>query len=234
LTRKTLFAILASVFVIFSCATQVLASDTEQLEKARACMKCGHTEEGFKTLNGLASKGHPTAQCLLGMCYQNGKGVPKDSHKAALWYEKAAKQGFPDAQNRLGHMYLNGDEIEKDTVKAEHWLNKAAKSGVGEAQYHLGKIYVLNNPMNTKALSKKMLAGRRWILLARDRGVEDTEKLLDQIPGYENTKNTVETNAQKYGTNTAQGIGNIETSWEGYAELVKSLRTIDTGAAAPN
>jgi TPR repeat protein len=234
LTRKTLFAFLASVFVLFSCATKVFASDIEKLEKARACMKCGHTEEGFKTLNDLASKGQRTAQCLVGMCYQNGKGVPKDSQKAALWYEKAAKKGSPEAQNRLGHMYLNGDEIEKNAVKAEHWLGKAANSGVAEAQYHLGKLYVLHNPMNTKALSKKMLAGRRLILLARDRGVDDSEKLLDQIPGYENTKNTVEANAQKYGTNTAQGMANIETSWEGYAELVKSLRTMDAGAAAPN
>lgn len=194
-------------------------------------MKCGRCEESFHTLHGLAQKGHPTAQCLVGMCYQHGKGIKKDSHQAAAWYEKSAKQGFADAQSRLGRMYLSGDEIEKNTEKAEKWLAKAAKQGVAEARYNLGKLYVTENNAYNKTVSSRMMQARRLILLARDQGVEDTEKLLDRIPGYDKTRDAVASRVHQSGTNYAQGVGNIETSWEGYGELVKSMRDLDNGAS---
>ncbi len=227
---RPLFIALATVSLAFSCATKALATDNEELEKARTSMKCGHCEESFKTLNKLAQRGHPAAQCLLGLCYQTGRGVTKDSHQAAQWYEKSAKKGFADAQSRLGHMYLNGNEIEKDAVKAEHWLAKAAHQGVAEAQYNLGKMYVQENNLYNKTVTKRMLQGRRLILLARDQGIEDTEKLLDRIPGYDKTATAIKEQYHGSTTNFSQGVGNIETSWEGYAEMVKSMRNLDSGA----
>lgn len=227
---RALSIVFASLFLTIFCATRALATDNEELEKAHASMKCGHCEESFKTLNKLAQRGHPAAQCLLGICYQTGKGVKKDTRQAAQWYEKSAKKGFADAQSRLGHMYLNGNEVEKDAVKAEHWLGKAAHQGVAEAQYNLGKMYVQENNLYNKTVSKRMLEGRRLILLARDQGVEDTERLLERIPGYDKTASAIKENYHGSTTNFSQGVGNIETSWEGYGEMVKSMRNLDVGA----
>lgn len=227
---RSLSIALTTLFLAISCATKAFATDTEELEKARTSMKCGHCEESFKTLNKLAQRGHPAAQCLVGLCYQTGRGVKKDSHQAALWYEKSAKKGFADAQSRLGHMYLSGNEIEKDVVKAEHWLGKAANQGVAEAQYNLGKMYIEDNNLYNKTVTKRMLQGRRLILLARDQGVEDTERLLERIPGYDKTASAIKEKYHGSTTNFSQGVGNIETSWEGYGEMVKSMRNLDAGA----
>lgn len=193
-------------------------------------MKCGRCEESFATLSALAKRGHPAAQCLVGLCYQTGRGVKKDCHQAASWYEKSAKQGFGDAQTRLGKMYLSGNEIEKDATKAERWLGKAAHKGIADAQYNLGKLYINENNLYNGTINKRMLQARRMVLLARDQGVEDTEKLLDRIPGWDKTADTIK---QKYHQSTSsysQGVGNIETSWEGYGDMVKSMRELDNGA----
>ena len=227
---RSLSIALTTLYLTISCTTQAFATDTEELEKAHTSMKCGRCEESFKTLHTIAKRGHPAAQCLLGICYQTGRGVKKDSHQAALWYEKSAKNGFADAQSRLGHMYLKGTEIEKDAVKAEHWLGKAAQQGVAEARYNLGKMYIEDNNFYNKTVTKRMLQGRRLILLARDQGVEDTEKLLDRIPGYDKTASAVKEKYHGSTTSFSQGVGNIETSWEGYGEMVKSMRNLDVGA----
>lgn len=228
--RSPSVALASLSLVILLTTTQALASDKEELEKARTSMKCGHCEESFKTLHSLARRGHPAAQCLVGICYQTGRGVKKDSRQAAQWYEKSARQGFGDAQTRLGKMYQYGNEIEKDTSKAEHWLSKAAHKGVAEAQYSLGKMYVEENNLYNKSVNKRMMEARRLILLARDQGVEDSEKLLDRIPGWEKTEAAIKQKYHQSTTNYSQGLGNIETSWEGYADLVKSMRDLDAGA----
>jgi len=48
-----------------------------------------------------AKQGNANGQCNLGVCYENGDGVPQDIDKAIHWYTKAAKQGNEDAQNAL-------------------------------------------------------------------------------------------------------------------------------------
>ncbi|HEY9730997.1 MAG TPA: tetratricopeptide repeat protein [Drouetiella sp.] len=227
---RSLLIALASVILAITCCSQVFATDKEELEKARTCMKSGRCEESFNTLNALAKRGHPAAQCLVGMCYQSGRGVKKDCHQAAYWYERSAKQGFGDAQTRLGKMYQSGNEIEKDAVKAEHWLGKAAHNGIAEAQYNLGKLYLEDNAAYNKTVNKRMMQARRWILLARDQGVEDTENLLDRIPGWDKTANTIKQKYHQSTTSYSQGVGNIETSWEGYGDMVKSMRELDAGA----
>lgn len=229
---RSLFIALTSLLLTISCSTQAFASDKEELEKARASMKCGHCEESFKTLHALAQKGHPAAQCLVGLCYQTGRGVKKDSQLAAQWYEKSAKQGFGDAQTRLGRMYQAGNEVKKDAVKAEHWLGKAAHQGVAEARYNLAKMYIEDNNLYNKTVNKRMLQARRLILLARDQGVEDTERLLDRIPGYDKTAGTIKEKYHQSTTNYSQGVGNIETSWEGYGDMVKSMRDLDSTASS--
>ncbi len=227
---RSLVTVLASTVLAISCCAKAFATDKEELEKARASMKAGHCEESFNTLSTMAKRGHPVAQCLVGMCYQTGRGVTKDCHQAAYWYEKSAKQGFGDAQTRLGKMYQSGNEIEKDAVKAEHWLGKAAHHGVAEAQYNLGKLYLEDNNLYNKTVTKRMLQARRLILLARDQGVEDTENLLDRVPGFDKTADAVRQKYHQSTTSYSQGVGNIETSWEGYADMVKSMRALDAGA----
>lgn len=74
---RSLVTVLASIVLAISCCVNAFATDKEELEKARASMKAGHCEESFNTLNTMAKRGHPAAQCLVGICYQTGRGVTK-------------------------------------------------------------------------------------------------------------------------------------------------------------
>ncbi len=38
----------------------------------------------------------------VGVCYEQGFGVPKDEKKGVEWYEKAAAQNHAEAQYNLG------------------------------------------------------------------------------------------------------------------------------------
>ena len=44
-----------------------------------------------------AKQGLPCAQAILGACYYDGEGVPKDPAKGEKWVQKAANQGFEPA-----------------------------------------------------------------------------------------------------------------------------------------
>ena len=45
-----------------------------------------------------AEQGDALSQNNLGVMYDQGKGVPKDSQLAVKWYRKAAEQGYAFAQ----------------------------------------------------------------------------------------------------------------------------------------
>ena len=74
----------------------------------------------------LAEQGNAAAQSRLGVMYENGEGVPRDTAEAVRWYRKAAEQGHTRAQNNLGLMYQNGKGVPQDYAQAHMWLNLAA------------------------------------------------------------------------------------------------------------
>ena len=92
-------------------------------------------------VRSLAYQGDANAQFDLGLAYNNGEGVPKDSRQAALWYRKAAEQGHAGAQNNLGVRYDKGDGVPKDAGEAALWYRKAAEQGNAFAQDNLGSLY---------------------------------------------------------------------------------------------
>ena len=73
-----------------------------------------------------AQSGSVEAQIKLGRAYLEGKGVPKNSSQAFVWYLKAAEQGDAGGQNYLGMIYENGLGVEKDYQQALNWYKKAA------------------------------------------------------------------------------------------------------------
>jgi hypothetical protein len=58
--------------------------------------------EGARWLGLAAQQGEATAQCWLGACCTEGRGVPVDKAMAVRWYEAAAAQGHARAQSNLG------------------------------------------------------------------------------------------------------------------------------------
>ncbi len=61
----------------------------------------------------LAESGHAESQYYLGVIYEEGRGVSKNTKAAIKWYLKAAQQGNTDAHTRLEQIYAKRRDTEK-------------------------------------------------------------------------------------------------------------------------
>lgn len=112
-----------------------------------------------------ALKSDVRAIANLGMCYQLGHGVEKDSVDAIRLYEKSIKEGnaallkqrSENAKKNVfdamlsGDCYENGIGVKKDYVKAASYYAEAASKGSVDGMRQAGLCY-LNAKDNTQAL----------------------------------------------------------------------------------
>lgn len=101
----------------------------------------------------------------LGMCYQLGRGVERDSVDAVRLYEKSIKEGNKALLSQrsdnapksafdamlVGDCYENGIGVGKDYAKAAGFYSQAAARGSVDGMRQAGMCY-LNAKDNTKAL----------------------------------------------------------------------------------
>lgn len=117
-----------------------------------------------------ARRGDKIAQFNLGVCYDHGDGVQKDSKQAFYWWKKAAEQGMPEAQYLLGARYREGEGVQIDYKLAFYWFQKAADQGMAEAQNDLGVLYV-----NGKGTKKDIKQAFYWIQKAANQGMPEAQ-----------------------------------------------------------
>lgn len=113
------------------------------LEKGNSYYESEDYAEAVKWYRKAAEQGLAVAQNDLGVCYENGEGVPQDYAEAVKWYRKAAEQGNVEAQSNLGNCYQLGNGVTQDFAEAAKWHRKAAEQGNVEAQLFLGNYYSL-------------------------------------------------------------------------------------------
>jgi TPR repeat protein len=90
----------------------------------------------------LADKGHTVAQFNVGLLYEKGHGVRRDTAEAVRWYERAAENGDVISQFKLGLIYAEGrDTVRQDYDKAAKWYLRAAEKNHVRAQYSVGNLY---------------------------------------------------------------------------------------------
>jgi TPR repeat protein len=65
-------------------------------------------------------------QYNLGVCYEQGWGVPRDYVEAARLYQLAAAQGNAEAQCGFGGLYENGKGVAQDFVEAARLIGLSA------------------------------------------------------------------------------------------------------------
>ncbi len=114
--------------------------ETIQLERNIGKKESQYYDERAKLLKSAADQGYADAQYNLGVCYENGKGVPQSYEEAVKWYRLAADQGHAGAQYNLGVCYENGFGIPQSDDEAVKLYKKAADQGDKEAQLALDKI----------------------------------------------------------------------------------------------
>jgi TPR repeat protein len=100
----------------------------------------------FGEMESLAKGGSPEAQYHLGMFYNNGIGIPKDTAKALEWFEKSAMSGDPLGNYKLGCYYAGQGQgvVAIDNTKALEYKLVAAQHGYAFAQYDVASAYYEN------------------------------------------------------------------------------------------
>lgn len=222
--KRELPAILFSMLLIVSAAQIQLvnAANTNEFHEVHHHIVHRRFKLAAEKARVMATNGHPQAQHVLGILYQNGLGVEKDIKVAIYWLEKAAAQGLKEAENYLGHLYLDGKVVEKDVDKAEKWLLAAAKHGELEAQVHLGLMYV-----DDRAAKKDIRSAEIWLRAAALRESEEAKIALEKIPGVKTFEQKSKESQKAY----SDGLYDIKDSWAGYGEIIKSVNEASKGAS---
>jgi TPR repeat protein len=130
----------------------------------------------FSALLRRAQAGNAEAQRLVGMAYEEGRGVKQDAIQAVEWYRKAAEQGDAAAQNNLGVMYRLGNGVPKDLNLAVHWYQKSAAQQFPAGLFNLGISYY-----NGDGLPIDPASAYAWLELASEAGSEPAKTALSKI-----------------------------------------------------
>lgn len=145
---------------------QSVATTNKNLEKLKTpTTKNSNFEQDFEKHMKLAQQGDARSQCLVALCYAEGRGIPQDAGKAYQWYLKSAEQDFAFAQSNLANCYEFGKGVPKNLKTAFDWKNKAAHLGLASAQNELGYYY--ENGIGVPQDFKKALG---WYLKAAKQG----------------------------------------------------------------
>jgi len=77
-----------------------------------------------------AQRGESESQCMLGIGYRCGLGVPLDLDQSIFWLSEAYRNGCTDAANQLCSIYMSKQcPTELDRMQARHWYQEAKNAG---------------------------------------------------------------------------------------------------------
>ena len=116
-------------------------------------------KESFKYFYHSAEQGDALAQLLLGLMYDEGKGVKKDYIEAVKWYRLSAELGNASAQSNLGLMYAEGQGVLQDYILAYMWFNLASSNG---SKNGLEGLKMVANKMSPSQIEKAQEMARSW------------------------------------------------------------------------
>mgnify|MGYP002637016442 CR=1 FL=1 len=117
----------------FSVAFLLPASVYADFQEGWAAYENGDYATALAEWEPLAEQGYANAQSILGIMYNDGKGVLQDYAYAHMWHRLAAEQGYSPAQINLGFMYELGEGVLQDYAYAHMWYNIAAANGNADA-----------------------------------------------------------------------------------------------------
>ncbi len=123
-----------------------------QLMAKYSLVEDNNPQQAVQWYKKAASQGDLNAQLFMGLAYQYGFGVKKNSDSASHYFIDAAKQGNALAQYALGQYFLDSRHAANQKLGLI-WLTKAANNGSPQALTALGTMY-LNGKGATKDVEK--------------------------------------------------------------------------------
>ncbi|XP_030595253.1 death ligand signal enhancer isoform X2 [Archocentrus centrarchus] len=102
-----------------------------------------HYQEAFTCFLAAAQQGYSKSQFNVGVCYETGRGVSKNTEKALYYYRQAAVSGHRQAQYRYAKLLLTsrGHQSSEELTTAIDLLEQAAAAGLTKAQLCLASVY---------------------------------------------------------------------------------------------
>lgn len=95
-----------------------------------------------------AEKGHAEALFKLGLCYEEGRGVPQQKEWAMKWYKKAAEMGNEAALPKYTKLKYS-NKTYKQVIKYELSLLTDAEKGDMKSQFNLGEWFFSHSSQNS-------------------------------------------------------------------------------------
>lgn len=136
-------------------------------------------KKAFALFKQAAEKGHINAQMKIGLMYEQGLGVPKNSGAALEWYKKAADKGSIEAAHKVD-IYKKSVKIGGRKQLADSRTRAAelrlAYSGSSDAQYNVGKIYA-----EGIGVPRNYVQAYIWFNIASAGGSDKARKERDQL-----------------------------------------------------
>ncbi|MBO4646219.1 MAG: sel1 repeat family protein [Bacteroidales bacterium] len=152
-------------------------------------------EDAVKIFMFAGTQGSTEAMNMLGVCYENGCGVPVLRDLALKYYTLAAEAGNSDAQFNLGRLYyiignekyrknIGGVYVEigpkptepyEEDVLALKWMRLAAEQGSLKAQFGMGELLMEGNGVDSATYEE----GRKWMKKAASAGFKPAIDYVD-------------------------------------------------------
>jgi TPR repeat protein len=88
-----------------------------------------------------AEAGSPGAAFNVGVMYERGFVVERDSARAVEWYQKAVDGNVSVAKHNLALLLREGRGTPRDGKRAVELLQSAAHQGMTASMYSLGDVY---------------------------------------------------------------------------------------------
>ena len=111
-----------------------------------------------------ANEGNPDAQYHLGICYAEGKLVPKDYSIAAEYFYSALKQNHPGAKSNFDWIFDRLDSPQPNLLLYEQY----GEFGYAKAQWCLGNLYLTGTQVE-----KNLRTAFEWYLKAAKQNYTD-------------------------------------------------------------
>jgi hypothetical protein len=143
---------------------------------AKLAFFLGDYKTAAAELPALAKQGDVVAQYDLGLMYDSGLGVLKDSDESVRWIRSAAERRYAPAEFSYGLMFDDGDGVAQSYREALKWYMRAASKGNVEAQNNLGVLYIKGHGVEVD-----MVLAHMWFNLAAIHGDSVAVKNRDQL-----------------------------------------------------
>jgi TPR repeat protein len=128
--------LIALIVALVTLAVHPLALQAQDSDTAfrdgLSAFQTGSYDRARTIWGALSEAGDARAQAGLGYMYYAGRGVSRDSARAAELFQRAADQGEPTAQAFLAVMHFQADGLPRNLPLALMWLELAAAGGQPE------------------------------------------------------------------------------------------------------